>query len=397
LRSPATSSKNATVNELVSRIRRLIADERSWISLLCITAVVGTAVCVGKVCNNFLIFRSAFDHLLGGVDLYVLHPTDHADLFKYSPTFALAFAPFRALPYAPALLAWNLFNVLAIYAGLRLILAPEERLAAVQLTALGIVTTLDGTQSNGLVAATMLLAFAALERDRLRLAGLAIGSGILIKLFPAAALAFAAPRRDRVRFAIWFSVILVALVLAPVAVTPFSTLIAQYRSWYAMGSVDALDRGASVMQLLHIVFGYDGPNWPVQLAGTLLLALPLARGQWSDGRHRRLFLASLLVYSVIFNHKAEQPSFVIAMVGVAIWYALKPRSLTRDILAGTVIVATVPIFLSVAIPWLPGGIMPALLATSAACTAVWIGIQAELLDLLPSAESLPDALMQPVE
>jgi hypothetical protein len=67
-----------------------------------------------------------------------------------------------------------------------------------------------------------------------------------------------------------------------------------------MGSVDALDRGASVMRLLHVAFGYDGPNWPVQLAGTLLLLLPLARGQWSDARRRKLFLASLLVYAVIF-------------------------------------------------------------------------------------------------
>jgi hypothetical protein len=165
-----------------------------------------------------------------------------------------------------------------------------------------------------------------------------------------------------------------------------------------MGSVDALDRGASVMRLLHIVFGYDGPNWPVQAIGTALLLLPLARGQWADARHRRLFLASLLVYSVIFNHKAEQPSFVIAVVGVAIWYALKPRSLARDILAGTVILATVPVFIGVAVPWLPGGIMPALLMTSAACTFVWIGIQAELLEIMPeSARSLPEALMQPVE
>ena len=149
------------------------------------------------------------------------------------------------------------------------------------------------------------------------------------------------------------------------------------------------------MRLLHVLFGYDGPNWPVQLAGTLLLLLPLARTHWSDARHRKLFLASLLVYAVIFNHKAEQPSFVIALVGVAVWYALRPRSLGRDLLAGTVILATVPMFLAVAIPWLPGGIMPALLMTSAACTAVWIGIQVELLELVPeAAESLPPPLVQ---
>jgi hypothetical protein len=386
------------VTHLVSRLRRLIADERFWLAVFIVTAAVSTAVCVEKVCNNFLIFRAAFDHLRSGADLYALHPAEHLDLFKYSPTFALAFGPFRALPYAPALLAWNLLNVLLIYAGLRLILGPAERLAAIQLTGLGLVTTVDGTQSNGLVAATILLAFAALERDRLRLAAGAIGSGILIKLFPAAALALAAPRRDRVKFAVVFGVTFTLLVGAPLIVTPAATLARQYQSWYAMGSVDALDRGASVMRLLHVAFKYDGPNWPVQLAGTLLLLLPLARGQWSDARRRKLFLASLLVYSVIFNHKAEQPSFVIAMVGVAIWYAVRPRSLARDVLAGAVILATVPIFVAVAIPWLPGGIMPSLLMTSAACTAVWIGIQAELLDVVPEAsEALGQPFMQPAE
>jgi hypothetical protein len=386
------------VNELVSRVRRLIADERSWLALFIITAVVATAVCVARVCNNYLIFRAAFDHLVAGVDLYRLHPGEHEDLFKYSPTFALAFAPFRALPYAPSLLAWNLLNVLLIYAGLRMILEPRERLPALQLAGLGMITTLDGTQSNGLVAATILLAFAALERKRLWLAATAVGAGILIKLFPAAALALAAARRDRIRFAVVFAVTLALMIAAPLIVTPWAVLLEQYRSWYGMGSVDALDRGASVMRLMHLLFGYDGPNWPVQLAGTAILMLPLARGQWSDARHRKLFLASLLIYSVIFNHKAEQPSFVIAMVGLAIWYAVRPRSLVRDLLAGVTLLATVPIFLAVALPWLPGGIMPALLTTAAACTAVWIGIQAELLDLVPErAESLPEALMQPID
>jgi hypothetical protein len=387
------------VNELVSRTRRVIANERFWIGVFCVAAAVSTVICVARVCNNFLIFRAAVDHLVAGADLYRHYPREHDDLFKYSPTFALAFAPFRALPYAPALLAWNLLNVILIYAGLRLILpAAGERLAAVQLTALGLVTTLDGTQSNGLVAAAILLSFAAFERDRLRLAATAIGSGILIKLFPAAALALAAPRRDRVRFAGWFAVIFAALLSAPLIVTPAMTLLAQYQSWYGMGSADALDRGASVMRLLHVAFGYDGANWPVQLAGTLLLVLPLARGQWHDARHRKLFLASLLIYSVIFNHKAEQPSFIIAMVGVAIWYAVKPRRLSRDVLAGSAIVAMVPVFLAVAIPWLPGGIMPGLLATSAACTFIWMGIQAELLDLAPErAETLAEALIQPAD
>lgn len=363
-----------------------------------LTASIATFVCVIQVCNNFLIFRAAFDHVVSGVDLYVHHPREHGDLFKYSPTFALFFAPFRALPYAPALFAWNLLNVGLIYVALRLALDPAERLAAIQLTGIGLITTLDGTQSNGLIAALIVLAFAALERRRIALAAAAIATGTLIKLFPAAALAFAVPRADRWRFGIVFATVLAALVALPMLVTPGSTLVTQYQSWYAMGSVDALDRGASVMRLMHDLFGYDGPNWPVQLAGTALLLLPLLRGQWADARHRRMFLASLLVYSVIFNHKAEQPSYIIAVVGVAIWYAVATRTASRAVLTGAVYVSTIPVFLAVAIPGFPGGISIPLAMAAASCTAAWLAIQAELLDLMPATEpTLASRAMQPAE
>src|SRR5687768_10230979 len=70
------------VQDLKTRARSLVDDERSWIGLFIITAVVATVICVARVCNNFLIFRAAFDHLVVGADMYILHPAEHGDLFK---------------------------------------------------------------------------------------------------------------------------------------------------------------------------------------------------------------------------------------------------------------------------------------------------------------------------
>ena len=39
-----------------------------------------------------------------------------------------------------------------------------------------------------------------------------------------------------------------------------------------------------------------------------------------------LLLASLLVFCVLFNHQAESPSYSIAMMGAAIWYAASERT-----------------------------------------------------------------------
>ena len=174
------------------------------------------------------------------------------------------------------------------------------------------------------------------------------------------------------------------LLLLPLLVASPAELLAQYRSWYAMGEVDALDRGASVMSLLHLAGVYSGPNWPVQLAGTVLLLAPLARKtSWDDPDVRVRMLSSLLVYSVLFNHKAEQPTYVIAMAGLAIWFAVSPRSRTRDALAATCLLLLLPVFVTaVAGQWNPAIAaltLPALRLAAVPCLIFWLVLQAELL------------------
>ena len=82
---------------------------------------------------------------------------------------------------------------------------------------------------------------------------------------------------------------------------------------------------------LRLAFGRGIPNLPVTLAGLLLLLAPLLRGPgaWAEPRFRRAFLASFLVFCVIFNHESESPSFVIAVTGIAIWYVTMPRTTWR--------------------------------------------------------------------
>src|SRR5690242_19112241 len=95
-------------------------DRRRWIdwlvAVLWLGAIVAAALQQGGTHqhNNFLIFRAASRHLIAGSDLYTWYPTEHADLYKYSPTFALLFAPFAFLPLLPAMLLWNAVNAGAL-------------------------------------------------------------------------------------------------------------------------------------------------------------------------------------------------------------------------------------------------------------------------------------------
>lgn len=350
-----------------------------------ITGIVATFACgVARQCNNFHTFRWAYWNLLAGRDLYVLHPGQHEDLFKYSPTFALFFAPFAVPPFVLALLAWNLLNGLLLYYAVSRLLPDRRGTAALALLYAGYLLTIDGTQSNGLVAALIVLAFIALEERRQVGAALAIALGALIKLFPLAALSLAIPRMRWLPFGAIFGAVCVVLVLLPLLVVSPAELLAQYGSWYRLEEIDALDRGASVMSLAHMGLGYRGPNWPLQLAGTLLLLAPLARRTaWEDPAFRLRLLSSLLLYSVLFNHKAEQPTFVLALTGIAIWYATSERSRLRDALVAASCGLMLPVFVAaIAGQWSPPAAeltLPALRIAALPFTLSFLMMQTELL------------------
>lgn len=288
-----------------------------WIAAVVVIALQAAA----RENNVFLTFRTSWFNLAEGRDLYQLNPS-HYDYYKYSPTFALLFAPFAIVPLTAGLLLWTAANGGALYWSLGRIFAGERLLAARAIVLVDAVGSMQNAQSNVLSAALMILAFAALARRRELPAALAVTAGTLIKLFPVTAAAFALFRPYRVpRFALWGILCGAVGVAAPLLVVSPGELLALYRSWGALSKVDAMTRGYSVMEHLEMLFRLGLPNAPIQLLGAAILVAPLRR-YWIYGneRFRLLFLASVLMYCVIFNHKAESPTFVIATAGVAIWF-----------------------------------------------------------------------------
>lgn len=280
---------------------------------------------------TFWIFRASFWHLMRGQNLYA-HYGNH-DLFKYSPTAALLFAPFAIPPFALGLLLWNALNAAALIAALSSLLKRGDETLAVLLVLPELFIALQASQSNALVVSLILFAFVALERGKQLRGMLAIATGVAIKLFPIAALSFALFHPKRARAVLAFALSTLMLLLLPLTVTSPSMLLAQYGWWRGVEATDAVARGASLMQMLHRAFGVTWPNWPLQLAGVIVLLMPLLRrARWGDRGFRLRYLASLLVFVVIFNHQAERPSFVIAATGVAIWFVESARDRNRLVL-----------------------------------------------------------------
>jgi hypothetical protein len=295
------------------------------IAILWVAAIIGATIQQGVVHqnNNFLIFRAASWHLLHDQDLYAAYPALHFDYYKYSPTFALLFLPFALPPFWVAMLLWNALNAAALYFAIGTVLPLQQANVARAIVFLDMLGSLQNVQSNALVAALIIFTFAAYERRHTVLGSAAAMIGAVIKVFPLAGVSFALFHGRKVRVAVALVVSAVVLAALPLLVTSPAALRMQYASWKAISALDALTRGFSVMEMVHLVTGTNWPNWPIQLAGAValvapVLACPSRHGDWE---FRRLYLCSVLLFCLIFNHKAESPAFVIGVSGVAIWFA----------------------------------------------------------------------------
>lgn len=285
--------------------------------------------------ENYRIFRNAFTHLLQHLNPYAAYPAEQWDLFKYSPAFALGMGPFAAMPDWLGLPLWNLLNswtLLAAIFALPVLDARQRRFMA-WFVLPELVVSLQNSQSNGLTAALLLFAFAAMERGKSWSAAAQVALSAFIKIFGifAAALAWLYPQKGR--FVAWLTGWSVFLFLIPLLVLPWSQLEQVYRWWLELllNDHDA-SVGLSVQGWLQSWFGLQPDKLGVTLAGLVVWLLSvLAAGRRPEVKNRVLVWASLLLWVVIFNHKAESPTFVVALSGAALWYAVSERSLGAKI------------------------------------------------------------------
>ena len=372
-------------------------SSRNWLLALYVLTIV--IVAIGKAYghrgpdNNFVIFRWSFLNLAAGADMYAAQPQHHADLYKYSPSFAVLFAPFALLPFALSLALWDALNSLLLFVAVDKVLPSRQAAIALALIYLEMLRSMQRSQSNSLVTALVLLAFLAFERRRQLGAAFAIAVGAAVKIFPLAALALAIFYPRRIRFALMMVVATVVVLALPLLVVSTSGLAAQYQSWRAVEAVDARSVGGGgggglyggVMQQLRLILGVSWPNWPVQLAGTLLLMSPLARWRnWEYANFRVRLLGALLVYLVIFNHQSESPSFVIAVTGIAIWFVSTPRSWWHStVMVLTILVVSISSTDITPKSWQQNFFVPYRLKTIP-CTLAWLTMIWELLAFRPS-------------
>jgi glycosyl transferase family 87 len=290
--------------------------------------------------NNYIIFRESFHHLIHNIDLYKNHEPEHFDYFKYSPAFAVAMAPFTFLADLPGLILWDLLNALVLFFALKSLPVKNEntKIYILWFILIELMTTMQNSQSNGLVAGLMVWGFNKFEKRNVFLASLFILLSTYIKIYGVLAALIFLFYPDKIKFVYYSLLWMLMLTFIPLLFVSFDQLLFLYKSWYNIVINDySTEHGISVHGILYAWFHAEPEKSLLLVTGLVLLSLPLFRiHRYKELNFRLAYFASLLIWMIIFNHRAESSTFVIAVTGIALWFfnsEKKPVDVTLVVLA----------------------------------------------------------------
>jgi hypothetical protein len=281
--------------------------------------------------NNFIIFRTSFYHLIHGMPLYQIYPSEYFDYFLYHPSFPVLFAPFAILPKEIGLLCWLLGSTLLFLYTLRSLPAGARVKTSVSwFLLIELSNAIQSDQTNPAVAAFMVLTVINLHRGQSFRAALFASLGFFIKGYGAiAALAFLFfPRKGA--FIGWGIFCGIAGSALPLLFISPAQLLQLYADWLHLLTSDTIKEDGSLLGMLHVMLGLEPAiaarfdKVMLGLAGAGLLYALLCGYLKRTLEYPWLLLAYLMIWIVIFNQSTEAPTYVIAITGVGIGCYMMP-------------------------------------------------------------------------
>lgn len=278
--------------------------------------------------NNYLIYKYTFINLLHQHNLYTPQPY-YADTNHYGPLFALLIAPFTFLPDGIAAILWTTVNAFILYRAILLLpFKIDYRYAILLICAHELMTASYSVQFNPIMTSIILLSFIFIRNGKDFWAALLIIAGTYVKLYGIVGLAFFFFSDNKLKLILsllFWSIILFAL---PMLFSSPAFVVQCYKDWYLSLSEKNVHNEFSTMQdisvmgMIRRIFNYPQlSNMLVILPGMLLFALSYVRiKSFKKIDYQLLILASSLLFTVIFSTGSESPTYIIAFVGVGIWF-----------------------------------------------------------------------------
>ena len=130
----------------------------------------------------------------------------------------------------------------------------------------------------------------------------------------------------------------------------------------------------------------------VSLMGVILFFIPLTRYKmYSNQTFRLMILAFMLLWVIIFNHKAESSTFIIAVAGVGIWYFANEKANWRLALMILVLLFTSMSTTDIFPPYVKKHFIYPYTIKAVPCILVWCVVFVELM-LMPKPKLIKESI-----
>ncbi|NBW27142.1 MAG: DUF2029 domain-containing protein [Flavobacteriaceae bacterium] len=289
--------------------------------------------------NNYKIFKNVFYHTINKLPLYKEYPLEYFDHNHYGPIFSIVIAPFAMLPDYIGIPLWSLFNAgILAWAITQLPLKSSQINAILWICLHELLTTLLGLQFNPLMTAIILLSFVYIEKAKDFWSAFFIVLGVFVKLYGIVGLAFFFFSKNKFKFILSLTFWSIVLFCLPMLLSSPEYIIQTYKEWFER-LVEKNNENAGLnsyqdISLMGIVrrFFQDSsiPNLPFLISGIILFGLQYLRiKEYKEVSYRLMLLASVLIFTVIFSSGSESPTYIIAFVGVAIWFVIQPKPISN--------------------------------------------------------------------
>ena len=303
------------------------SDYRTLFGLWLLLPVIATLLKLSKH-NNFLIFRYVYWHTIEQLPLYVAYD-EYWDTNHYGPFFSLVIAPFAMLPVRWGLFFWLIVLSLSLYYAIRKLPFPDrKRIFLYWFCAHELLTALFMSQFNIAIAAIIVATFYCIEKEKDIWAACFIMLGTFVKLYGIVGLAFFFFSKHKVKFLLALLGCALVMFVAPMAISSPDYIISQYVGWWdslSAKNAENIFSGGQNISLLGMVRKISGcasysDLWLI-LGGLIIFGLPYLRiAQYKYKAFRYALLASVLLFVVLFSTGSESSTYIIAFVGVGIWY-----------------------------------------------------------------------------
>lgn len=283
--------------------------------------------------NNYLIFKNVFFNTIHQKNLFIHYPDLYFDLNHYGVFFSALIAPFAMMPDWLGISLWNIANTFIFIYGVYKLPFSDAKKAVFGLLCLQeYITAALSLQFN--VALTGLLLLSAVyiyERKEVK-SVTAILIGVFVKIYGIVGLTQFFFIKNKTKFILSGIGIAILFFVLPMAYSSPKFVIQCYTDWFQsiveknsenqvlgnmqdislMGFVRRILGDASISNLVFLAFGLP------------LFALPYVRiKQYKHYAFQLMILASTLLFLVLFSSSSESPTYIIAVVGVLIWFFLQ--------------------------------------------------------------------------